>query len=81
MPVKPAKPVKPVKPETVAAQALHSIDEVTGAIVPPIHLSTTYARDAGYALRGPLYSRDDNPTPVVAERVIAALEGGAAALT
>lgn len=70
-----------MKPETLAAQALHAIDEVTGAVVPPIHLATTYARDAGYALRGPTYTRDDNPTPVVAERVIAALEGGAAALT
>jgi len=73
--------MKPVKPETLAAQALHSIDEATGAVVPPIHLSTTYARDAGYALRGRTYTRDENPTPVVAERVLAALEGGAGALT
>jgi cystathionine gamma-synthase len=70
-----------VKPETLAAQALHSIDEATGAIVPPIHLATTYARDAAYQLRGPSYARDENPTPVAAERVLAALEGGAAALT
>jgi cystathionine gamma-synthase len=70
-----------MKPETVAAQALHAVDETTGAIVPPIHLATTYARDASYALRGPGYTRDENPTPVVAERVLAALEGGAAALT
>jgi cystathionine gamma-synthase len=69
-----------MKPETLAAQALHAIDEATGAIVPPIHLSTTYARDASYELRGPMYARDENPTPVHAERVIAALEGGAAAL-
>lgn len=69
-----------MKPETLAAQALHHIDEATGAVVPPIHLATTYARDAEYQLRGPLYARDDNPTPVHAERLIAALEGGAAAL-
>jgi cystathionine gamma-synthase len=73
--------MKPVKPETLAAQALHSIDEHTGAIVPPIHLSTTYARDAAYELRGRTYTRDENPTPVIAERVLAALEGGAGALT
>jgi cystathionine gamma-synthase len=73
--------MKPVQPETLAAQALHTIDEATGAVVPPIHLATTYARDAAYALRGRSYTRDENPTPVVAERVIAALEGGAAALT
>jgi cystathionine gamma-synthase len=70
-----------MRPETLAAQAMHAIDEATGAVVPPIHLATTYARDAGYASRGPLYTRDDNPTPMVAERVIAALEGGAAALS
>ncbi|HET7506011.1 MAG TPA: PLP-dependent aspartate aminotransferase family protein, partial [Kofleriaceae bacterium] len=69
-----------MKPETVAAQALHSIDPSTGAIVPPIQLATTYARDALYATRGMTYTRDENPTPVAAERVIAALEGGAAAL-
>ena len=73
--------MKPVRPETIAAQALHAIDEPTGAVVPPIHLSTTYARDASYELRGRTYTRDENPTPVVAERVLAALEGGAAALT
>jgi cystathionine gamma-synthase len=70
-----------IKPETAAAQALHAIDPATGAVVPPIHLATTYARDADYAVRGPSYARDENPTPVVAERVLAALEGGAAALT
>jgi cystathionine gamma-synthase len=71
---------RPLHPETLAAQALHSLDAATGAIVPPIHLATTYARDAAYALRGPGYSRDENPTPGHAERVVAALEGGAAAL-
>jgi cystathionine gamma-synthase len=70
-----------MKPETTAAQALHTIDEATGAVVPPIHLATTYARDASYGVRGPSYARDENPTPVVAERVLAALEGGAAALS
>ncbi|HEU0029341.1 MAG TPA: PLP-dependent aspartate aminotransferase family protein [Kofleriaceae bacterium] len=68
------------KPETLAAQALHAIDATTGAIVPPIQLATTYARDAAYQLVGPSYARDENPTPVHAERVVAALEGGAEAL-
>src|ERR1700704_74914 len=70
-----------MKPETIAAQALHAVDEATGAVAPPIQLATTYARDGQYALRGPGYARDENPTPVIAERVLAALEGGAAALT
>ena len=67
-------------PETLAAQALGAHDPATGAIVPPILLATTFARDAEYRLAGPGYSRDENPTPVHAERVVAALEGGAAAL-
>ena len=69
-----------VRPETLAAQALHALDAATGAVVPPIHLATTYARDAAYQLVGPGYTRDENPTPVHAERVVAALEGGTAAL-
>ncbi|MDQ3366604.1 MAG: PLP-dependent aspartate aminotransferase family protein [Myxococcota bacterium] len=69
-----------MKPETLAAKAIHAIDAATGAIVPPILLATTYARDADYQLRGPGYSRDDNPTPVHAERLLAALEGGEAAM-
>jgi cystathionine gamma-synthase len=68
------------RPETLAAQALHAIDAATGGIVPPIQLATTYARDAAYQLIGPSYGRDGNPTPAHAERVVAALEGGAAAL-
>src|SRR5689334_4271428 len=71
----------PMRPETAAAQALHTLDPVTGAVVPAIQLATTFARDADYALRGPSYARDDSPTPQIAERVLAALEGGAAALT
>ncbi len=69
-----------MKPETLAAQALHAIDDTTGAIVPPVHFATTFARDASYGLRGPMYSRDENPTPVLAEKLLAALEGGAGAL-
>ena len=69
-----------MKPETLAAQALHAIDPETGAIVPPIHLATTFARDANYAPLGPIYARDESPGPVHSERVIAALEGGAAAM-
>lgn len=69
-----------MKPETLAAQALHAIDEATGAVVPPIHLATTFARDADYQPRGATYARDESPAPVHAERVLAALEGGPAAL-
>jgi cystathionine gamma-synthase len=71
-----------MKPETVAAKALGEVDEATGAIVPPIHLATTYARDAAYQLIDDRdYARDKNPTFLHAERLLAALEGGAAAMT
>ena len=70
-----------MKPETQVAQALHAIDAETRAIVPPIHLSTTYARDDAYQLVDNRdYQRDKGPTPAHAERVLAALEGGHAAM-
>lgn len=69
-------------PESTAAQGTGAVDAATGAIVPPIHTSTTYARTPGYALVGPHeYSRDDNPTYLACEEVLARLEGGAGALT
>ena len=33
------------KPRTLAAQALGTIDPVTQAVVPPLHMSTTFIRD------------------------------------
>jgi cystathionine gamma-synthase len=69
-----------VKPETIAVKAI-DLDEATGAVVPPIHLSTTYARDTDYRLISDRdYTRDKNPTPLGAEHAIAALEGGTQAL-
>ncbi|HEX5059212.1 MAG TPA: PLP-dependent aspartate aminotransferase family protein [Kofleriaceae bacterium] len=69
-----------MRPETIAVKAIE-IDEATGALVPPIHLSTTYVRDAEYRLIADRdYTRDKNPTPLGAEHAIAALEGGARAL-
>src|SRR5688572_5490856 len=67
--------------ETLAAQAGHFIDRDTGAVVPPIHPSTTYARDAAYRLPAAHeYTRDDNPTYRVPEQLLAQLEGGADAM-
>lgn len=68
-------------PETIAAHALHSIDEATGSVVPPLHTATTFARDDDYQLRGThLYSRYGNPTIDQAEQIIARLENGHDAL-
>jgi cystathionine gamma-synthase len=64
--------------ETRTAQALHFTDGPTGAVVPPLHTTTTYARDPSYRLpAGHEYTRDDNPTYLPAERLLAELEKGA----
>ena len=70
-----------LRPETIAAHALKAIDAETGAIVPPIYTSTTYARDEHYQPKlKENYVRNGNPTLWQAEEAIAALEKGAAAL-
>ncbi len=66
--------------DTLLAQGGHFVDPQTGAIVPPIHTSTTYARDQDYELIGYGYSRRDNPTYAQVESVLAELEGAAEAL-
>ena len=70
-----------MKLETLFVHAGHHIDRETGAVAPPIHLSTTFARDASNALIGPTqYIREGNPTQSLLEEALAPLEGGAAAL-
>jgi len=70
-----------LKPETIAAQAAGAIDEATGAVVPAIHIATTFERapDNSYP-NGLVYSRADNVTTRQAEQVINHLEGGARTL-
>jgi cystathionine gamma-synthase len=69
------------KPRTIAAQALGTIEPITRAVIPPLHVSTTFIRDpdnqyrAGYA-----YGRPNNATVWATEAVIAALEGAQEAL-
>ncbi len=71
-----------LSPDTLLAQAMHYLEPVNGGIVPGIQMATTYARDQDYELRAPgiSYGRDKNPTYLVAEQVVAELEGGAGAL-
>ncbi len=66
---------------TLAAQALGHIDEASRAVVPPIHVTSTYIRDPDNQYRsGNIYARADNPTIREAEAVIATLEGAAVAM-
>jgi cystathionine gamma-synthase len=70
-----------LRPETIAAHALRAVDEATGAVVPPIYLSSTYARDENYKPKlKENYVRNGNPTLWQTEEAIAALERGTSAL-
>jgi len=71
-----------IKPATLVAKADDYIDTITGGITPPIITSTTYARDDRYnpINESNVYGRDDNPSFVQAEHVLAELEQGEAAL-
>ena len=66
---------------SLAAQAMGRIDPATRAVVPPLHLSTTFLRDPdnGYA-SGYSYARPDNATVRDCEAVIAMLEEGPGAM-
>ena len=64
----------------IETQAIHTgqnPDAATGAVTPPIHLSTTFERqsDGSYPY-GHVYSRDTNPNRNALEECLAALEGG-----
>jgi len=67
--------------ETRAVHAGGEPDPGTGAVAPPIHLSTTYLHAPdGERLHGRLYAREGNPTQDRLESALAALEGGERAL-
>ena len=70
-----------LSPATRAAQALHRINEVTGAVIPDITLASTFARDADYNPRQSyIYARDGGPTVEHAEAILADLDGAAGSL-
>ncbi len=70
-----------MKIETLAVHAGGEPDRSTGAVAPPIHLSTTFAHGpAGERVAGYEYQREGNPTQDRLEEMLAAMEGGEAAL-
>lgn len=65
-----------------ATRCIHggqSPDPVTGAVMPPISLSSTYAQASPGRHGGFEYSRTQNPTRMAWERAVASLEEGAGA--
>jgi len=61
--------------ETLAVHAGHRPDPATGAVTPPIHLSTTFQRDIDGAYpRGFMYGRYDNPNRQMLEACLTELD-------
>ena len=66
--------------ETLAVHAGTTTDPKTGAVTPPIHLSTTFERAPDGSFPGGfIYTRSGNPTRQALEACLMELEGGAAA--
>jgi cystathionine gamma-lyase len=62
-----------------STRAIHggqSPDPSTGAVMPPIYATSTYAQSSPGVHKGFEYSRTQNPTRMAYERCIADLEGG-----
>jgi cystathionine gamma-synthase len=70
-----------MKFETIAIHSGGAADEKTGAIAPPIHLSTTFLRgEDGQPVAGYGYVREESPTQERLEEALAAIDGGASSL-
>ena len=63
---------------TRAIHAGQAPDPTTGAVIPPIHLSSTFVQDGvgGTRAGGYEYARSANPTRTALQECLAALEGG-----
>src|SRR6187549_685177 len=67
--------------ETLAIHAGQEPEPRTGAVVPPIYQTSTYAQDAVDAPRlGHDYARSINPTRTALQECLAAIEGGSRGL-
>jgi cystathionine gamma-lyase len=61
---------------TLAIHGGQSPDPSTGAVMPPIYATSTYAQSSPGVHQGFEYSRTHNPTRFAYERCVASLEGG-----
>ncbi len=65
---------------TRAIHAGNTADPSTGAVVPPIHLATTYVQPGAGQWGAFDYSRSGNPTRTAVQDTLASLEGGCGSL-
>jgi cystathionine gamma-lyase len=64
------------RPDTLAIHAGQEPDPLSGAVMTPIVLASTFAQDGPGVMKGPYdYSRAGNPTRTALEHCLAALEG------
>jgi cystathionine beta-lyase/cystathionine gamma-synthase len=64
------------RPDTLAIHAGQDPDPISGAVMTPIVLASTFAQDGPGVMKGPYdYSRAGNPTRTALEQCLAALEG------
>jgi cystathionine beta-lyase/cystathionine gamma-synthase len=71
--------MKDSRPRAFATRAIHAgqaPDPTTGAIMPPISVSSTYVQESPGRHKGYEYSRTQNPTRFAYERCVADLESG-----
>jgi cystathionine gamma-synthase len=68
---------RPLGFSTRAIRAGQEFDPTTGAVVPPVYLSSTFVQDGIGGFRGGYeYARGGNPTRTSLETLLASLEGG-----
>jgi cystathionine gamma-lyase len=75
-PSKTGSDASPLALGTLAIHGGQSPDPSTGAVMPPIYATSTYAQSSPGVHQGFEYSRTHNPTRFAYERCVAALEGG-----
>jgi cystathionine gamma-synthase/cystathionine gamma-lyase len=75
--MKPDRSTEGLSIDTLAVHAGQPPDPVTGAVMTPIVLASTFAQESPGKHKGYEYARSGNPTRAALERCIAALEGGA----
>src|SRR3954465_3776591 len=74
--MRPEASTRPLALDTLAVHAGQPPDPVSGAVMTPIVLASTFAQDAPGKHKGFEYSRSGNPTRQALETCVAALEGG-----